>query len=303
MKPELQAAAGSPLWQTIFVVFAALLVLFEIARGWRLGLLRQLVRVGAVIAAYAAAWFGGNLLLPMVRPFLKLPDFIIAIVASAVLALLVYMVVTSVGTILFKRTAQQESGVVKILYGFSGAAIGFLVGAFLVWLLVVGIRSLGSVAEVQLHASAENSPAKKFLTAPATRRRPPTVENLDSSLIVSLARLKNSVELGSVGQLVKTADVVPSSTYQTLGKLGRIASDPESAERFLSYPGAKELSDNPKILALRADPEITDMMAHGKFMDLLQDQRLIDAANDPALAAQVKSFQFHKALDYAVKGK
>jgi hypothetical protein len=303
LKPELQAAVGSPLWQTIFLVFAALLVLFEIARGWRLGLPRQLVRVGAVIAAYAAAWFGGRLLLPMVRPFLKMPDFIIAIVAGAVLALLVYIVITSVGTILFKRTAQQESGIVKILYGFSGAAIGFLFGAFLVWLLVVGIRSLGSVAEVQLHASAENSPAKKFLTAPATRRRVPAAENLDSSLMVSLARLKNSVELGSVGQLVKTADVVPSSTYQTLGKLGKIASDPESAQRFLSYPGAKELSDNPKILALRADPEVTDMIAHGKFMDLLQDQRLIEAANDPALAAQVKSFQFQKALDYATKGK
>ena len=121
--------------------------------------------------------------------------------------------------------------------------------------------------------------------------------------MVSLARLKNSVELGPVGQLVKTADVVPSSAYQTLGKLGKIASDPESAERFLSYPGAKELSNNPKILALRADPEVIDMIAHGKFMDLLQDQRLIEAANDPALAAQVKSFQFQKALDYAVKVK
>lgn len=299
MKPEFQAAAGSPLWQTIFLLFAALLVLFEIVRGWRMGLLRQLVRVGAVIAAYAAAWFGGKLLLPMARPFLKMPDFVIAIVAGAMLALLVYIVITSIGTILFKRTAQQESSTVKLLYGLSGAAIGFLFGAFLVWLLVVGIRSLGSVAEVQVHA-----PPEKKLPAPAaTRRRLPGTENLDSSLMVSLARLKNSLELGSVGQLVKTADVVPASTYQTLGKVGKIASDPESAERFLSYPGARELSDNPKILALRADPEITDMIAHGKFLDLLQDERLIEAANDPALAAMVKSFEFQKALDYAVKGK
>jgi hypothetical protein len=283
------------------MVFAALLVLFEIARGWRMGLLRQLVRVGAVIAAYAAAWFGGKLLLPMARPFVKMPDFVIAIIAGAVLALVVYAVITSVGTILFKRTAQQESGVVKLAYGLSGAAIGFLFGAFLVWLLVVGIRALGSVAEVQLHASAPNAPATKFPAAPAARRHVPVAEHLDSSLMVSLARLKNSVELGSVGQVVKTADVVPSSTYQTLGKVGKIASDPESAERFLSYPGAKELSENPKILALRADPEITDMIAHGKFMDLLQDERLIEAANDPAVAAQVKSFQFQKALDYATR--
>jgi hypothetical protein len=301
LKPEFQAAVGSPLWQTIFVVFGALLILFEIARGWRMGLLRQLVRVGAVVAAYAAAWFGGKLALPMVRPFLQMPDFIIAIVAGAVLALLVYVIITTVGTILFKRTAQQESGTVKLLYGLSGAAIGFLFGAFLIWLLVVGIRSLGSVAEVQLQTNAANTPARRFLAPGAVPRPVPTAENLDSSLMVSLARLKNSVELGSVGQLVKTADVVPSSVYQTLGKVGKIASDPESAARFLSYPGARELSENPKILALRADPEITDMIARGKILELLQDQRLIEAANDPALAAMVKSFEFQKALDYAVK--
>ncbi len=285
------------------MVLAALLVLFEIVRGWRLGLMRQLVRIGAVIAAYGAAWFGGKLLLPMVRSFLKMPDFIIAIVTGAILALLVYIVITTFGTILFKRTAQQDSGTVKLLYGLSGAAIGFLFGAFLVWLVVVGIRSLGAVAEVQLQSSVKNSPAKKLLAPLATPRRVSIAEKPDSSLMVALARLKKSVELGSVGQFVKTADVVPSSVYQTLGKVGTIASNPESAERFLSYPGARELSDNPKILALRADPEIIDMIEHGRFLELLQDQRLIDAANDPALAAQVKSFQFQKALDYATRGK
>ncbi len=269
-----------------------------------MGLLRQLVRVGAVIAAYAAAWFGGKLLLPMLRPFLTMPDFVIAIVAGAVLALLVYVVLTTVGTILFKRTAQQESGTVRLLYGLSGAAIGFLFGAFLVWLVVVGIRSLGAVAEVQLHSSVKNSPAKKLLAPlPTPRRVSSAGEKSDSSLMVSLARLKNSVELGSIGQLVKAVDVVPSSIYETLGKVGTIASNPESAERFFSYPGARELSDNPKILALRADPEITDMIEHGRLLELLQDQRLIDAANDPALAAQVESFQFQKALDYATKRK
>jgi len=293
--------SGSPLWQTIFVVFAALLVLFEMARGWHLGLLRQLMRVGAAIAAYAAAWFGGKLLLPMVRSFLKMPDFIIAMLGGALLALLVYAVITTAGTILFKRTAQQDSRIVKLLYGLSGAAIGFLSGAFWIWLLVAGIRSLGTIAEVQLHAPAENSPAKKSVTRAATPRRAPTKENLDSSLLVSLARLKNSLELGSVGHLVKTADLVPSSTYQILGKVGQVVSNPESAERFLSYRGAGELSENPRILALRADPEITDMIARGKILDLLQDERLIEAANDPALAATVKSFEFQKALDYALK--
>jgi len=44
VKPELQAVAGSPLWQAIFISFAIVFILFEIVRGWRLGLIRQVVR-------------------------------------------------------------------------------------------------------------------------------------------------------------------------------------------------------------------------------------------------------------------
>ena len=64
-------AAGSTLWQTVFLSFAVVLLLFEVIRGYRLGLPRQLMRGAAVIAAYAAGYFGGNLLLPLLRPILK----------------------------------------------------------------------------------------------------------------------------------------------------------------------------------------------------------------------------------------
>ena len=62
-----------------------------------------------------------------------------------------------------------------------------------------------------------------------------------------------------------------------------------------------ELADNPKILALRADPEIQRMLEEGRLWDLLRDDRLIEAANDPELAKQVKKFDLKKALDYAAQ--
>src|SRR2546423_14584349 len=79
-------AAGSTLWQTVFVSFAIVLLLFEIVRGYRLGLPRQLMRGAAVIAAYAAAYFGGALLLPLLRPVLKWPDFIVSMIGGALLS-------------------------------------------------------------------------------------------------------------------------------------------------------------------------------------------------------------------------
>jgi hypothetical protein len=63
------------------------------------------------------------------------------------------------------------------------------------------------------------------------------------------------------------------------------------------------LSEHPKIVALRDDREISEMIAQKRFLDLLRDQRMIDAANDPALAERIKKFDFQRALDYAMEQK
>src|SRR5205807_1407346 len=52
MNQEFEQAAGSPVWQLVFVSIAVLLVLYEILRGWRRGGARQLTRLGALVAAY-----------------------------------------------------------------------------------------------------------------------------------------------------------------------------------------------------------------------------------------------------------
>ncbi|MBA3542927.1 MAG: CvpA family protein [Chthoniobacterales bacterium] len=285
---------GSSLWQLIFVSFALVLILFEVVRGWRLGVVRQGVRLVALAAAYAVALFGGRLLVPVLRPLLHVPDLFISIAAGAVLALVVYFAINLVGAILFKRTGQQSAGLVRLLYGMCGAALGIFFGLFTVWLVVVAIRSLGAIAGAEMHTqAAAPDPSRPATVAPPPARTTPP------PMIASLARLKNSIELGSLGETVKAVDVVPAQTYQTLGKVGTMVSTPRSAERFLSYPGAKELTENPKIVALRDDPEIMTLIQEQRYLELLQNPRLIEAMNDPALAAQVRSFDFQKALDYA----
>ena len=288
--------AGSSLWQTIFVSFALILIAFEIVRGWRLGVVRQAVRLLALACAYGAALFGGRLLLPVLRPLLRVPDLFISILAGAILALAVYALINALGAILFKRTGQQSAGIVRLLYGFCGATLGIFFGLFSVWLIVVAIRSVGAIANAEVHTQT----AARSETAPPTARPQPSPNNAPA-MVNSLAKLKNSIELGSLGEVVKAVDVVPAQTYQTLGKVGTVVSSPQSAARFLSYPGAKELTENPKIVALRDDPEIIELIQQQRFLELLQHPKLIDAMNDPTLAAQVRSFEFQKALDYALK--
>jgi membrane protein required for colicin V production len=304
VNPELRAVAGSPLWQAVFISFAVVLILFEVVRGWWLGLLRQLVRVAALVAAYAAAVFGGRLLVPIARPFLKIPDIVLSILAGAVLALVIYAFGTSMGMVLFKRTGQQNSKLVQLIYGFAGAIVGLFFGAFILWTIVVSVRGVGAVADAQVRSRASSPEAGQSATlrALAVRRRFFSEPNTGSTaLATSLARLKNSLELGPLGNAVKQTDPVPLKTYEMLGKVGRVFSSPERAQKFLTFPGARELSEHPKIIALRSDPEISEMIAQGRFLDLIQDQRLIDAANDPALANRIKKFDLQRALDYATE--
>jgi Colicin V production protein len=282
--------AGSPKWQMFFLFFAGLLILFEMIRGWRLGLMRQVMRVVAVVAAYAAGYFAGDLLVPLLRSILKMPDIVVSVPARIILAVIVYGIIASLGTILFKRTAQQGAGVFRLVYGLSGALIGFGFGVFFVWLLLVGIRSAGSIADAQVQA--QSSLPQRVSPKP----------NLDAdSLMRLVARLKNSLELGTVGSVVKRTDVMPTGELQTLSEMGTVLANPETASKFLNSPGARELSDHPRIVALRNDPEITEMITQGRIVELLRDQRVLDAMNDPTLMERVKQFDLKKALEHAGK--
>jgi uncharacterized membrane protein required for colicin V production len=299
MMLQVQAASGSPLWQIVFVSFAVILVLFEILRGWRRGLPRQVARLGALIAAYFAGWFAAKFFGPLLGMFFKMPDALLSILAGALFGLIIYAVVSGIGSALFRRTNQHDSMIVRILYGSGGAMLGAFFGLFLVWLIIVGVRSIGSVANAEVRERGNES---SVLHAVDVRRRYLGEANEDQApLTTSLARLKNSLEMGAIGDVVKKADVVPQKTYDVIEKVGTIAANPQYAERFLEYPGARELSEHPKIIALRNDQEISQMVAQGRLLELIQDPRIIDAANDAELRARLKKFDLNAALNYATQ--
>ena len=302
------SVSGSPLWQVAFISFAVILILFETVRGWRLGLMRQIVRLVALGAAYAAGFLGGgSLLVPVARPFFKMPDAMLSLLCGAALALVTYAVVSGVGAILFKRTSHHESGAVRIIYGSTGAIIGLFFGAFLLWLVIAGVRTVGALAQGQTHSQSR---AAGYESADPTSRaieirRRFLLDSDDSTaaLATSLARLKNSLELPPLGKAVKQADPISQKTYETLEKASSVFSSPERTQRFLTFPGARELSEHPKVVALRSDPEIIELIAQKRLFELLQNPRVLEVANDPVLRDRVKKFDIQRALDYALEQK
>ena len=307
MRPEAQGvAAGSPLWQVVFISIAVILILFEVVRGWRLGLMRQITRLLALGAASAAALLGGSLFVPVARSFFKMPDPVLSILCGALLAFAAYALVSGVGAILFKRTTQQESGLVRLIYGFAGALVGLFFGLFLLWLTVAGVRAIGALAEGQADSrsrAAARGGQDATAHALGVRRRFLSEPDQMPAMATSLARLKNSLELGLLGSVLKNTDPISQRTYETLEKAGSIFSSPERTQKFLTFPGARELAEHPKVVALRSDPEIADLIAKGRFMDLLQNPRVVDALNDQVLAERIRKFNIQRAFDYALETK
>jgi hypothetical protein len=165
--------------------------------------------------------------------------------------------------------------------------------------MIVAVRSIGSVANAEVREQANDT---TVLHAVDVRRRFLGEASEDEApLTTSLARLKNSLEMGVIGDAVKKVDFVPQKTYDFIERVGAIAANPQYAERFLEYPGAKELSEHPKIIALRNDQEISQMATQGRLLELVQDPRIIDAANDPDLRARLKKFDINAALNYATQ--
>ena len=299
--------------QYILLGGAALILAYQIIKGWSLGIVRQLGRLAAIAAAYASGFLWGKSTVPFLRS-LGYPDVVLQSLGGFLIGLVVFIAISTFSKILFKRTADQEFGLTWFFYGISGALMGAGFGLFIIFLVGNGIRITGALAEGVTHQAppltAKHSPGRAILLPPPVAPAPPTSTNpaptaprkrLVSPVLTELVGLKHSLEACRVGETLQMFDPVPKGIYEITRKMGQITTQPEACVRFLSYPGAKELIALPEIVALRDDPDIQRSIAAGSYGDLLTNKHLLKVANDPRIAAMLGKFDFEKALDYALE--
>jgi uncharacterized membrane protein required for colicin V production len=304
--------------ETWLLVGAAAIVFWNIVSGWKQGVVRQALRFISLGAAYVAAFLAGGMLVPVLRP-LGFPDLVLRGLGGALIAIFVYFSLNGVGALLFKKTSQQENGLVRFFYGAGGAAVGALYGLVFVWMIAIGIRLLGSVADATAHSPAparqeqpqwdpvpdtatslpgepEPEPALARPTPVAPPPPPPP-----SRIVGALSVMKRALDSGAAGPVIEKVDPIPPKAYAILEKVGALAGNRSAAERFLEYPGARELIADPKILALRDDPEISREIRRGNLVGLLRNPSVVAAANDPELGKKLRAFDLEKALDFALQ--
>src|SRR5438067_12912801 len=87
-------------YELIFFVSAAAFICFQMVHGWRLGVVRQMVHLFALVVSYLVAIFSGKLAMPLLR-FIGYPDIVLSMIAGLVMAAIVYGSITVIGAILF----------------------------------------------------------------------------------------------------------------------------------------------------------------------------------------------------------
>lgn len=259
--------------------------------GWRQGVLRQLMTLTAIACAYAAAYYGASSAAP-VFAFLKYPPQVTKIIGGTAVGCATFLGLHGLRRWLFRRTAQQENPRVRLSYGIFGAVLGVAFGS-LIFLLTTGlVRAVGSVAKARLEDAEYEKQHPVNLLPP---------EN-PGSLVRNFAKLGTALDEGKSGEFLQRYDQVPAThVFATLAKVGIMASRVDAVDRFLAYPGVDKLVSHPKLLAVRNDPEVAELLNNGSFVRLLRHEKVLALATDSEFNALMKQMQFEKALDFALQ--
>lgn len=285
---------GHEPWQFLFSAGAALFIGLQALRGWRLGIFLQIAELISLATAYMSAYLAGPRLGPSLLRSWNMPDPVLVALGGSIAGFGVFTLLQIISSLALKRTAQKKTFGSRLKHGAAGAALGAMFGLFVVWVLTLVIRVCGALAESQVKFSDLAQPTGRAVYRLAAPAAP--------GWIRTVVEMKDALEAGAAGSVMKQMDPLPPVLYSVIGKIGAMLSDPQSIDRFLSYPGIRPLAQNPKILALRDDPQIVQDVKESNFVRLMHNQHLVQAANDAEVLALIRKLDVEKALDYALAG-
>ena len=268
-------------WQKILLIIAVIWLLIELWRGWRLGLIRGLLKFIALILA----WFAGLAATSMIHALLlflfHISSPLIPGSAGLILGLIVYFLVNGVSSLLFKKTNHYR-GFMQVVLGMGGACWGLLFGLFFLWGSISAVRSLGLLGEIRLLNSE-----KKGL--------PPSADPVACNLV----SIKRALEGGHWGVWLMQVDPLSSLFYENTKNTIMMLSDHEALTRFLNDPNTQHFLSHPLMQKMLHDPQVQLAISSGNFMLLLGNKNIHRAFNDPTLWQQIKSFNLSTTLNAA----
>jgi uncharacterized membrane protein required for colicin V production len=277
--------AGLTVLQIALVSLLLLIVATNVWTGWQNGVVRQVFRLVSILAAYLIAYKAGPSVADLV-PDIAILGSAKTVVVSVLTGFLTYLILRFICNMLFRKTREQESMVMRFLYGSGGAAVGLLFSVFFIVLTLTGIQLIGTVADAQ--------------TRVAEKRHERIPESMRSNAMAQFSKARQAITNGPLAPAVEMIDPLPASSYTTLDRISTVTADPEAIKRFVNFPGTQALMEQTSLKILAGDAEIKNLVQKKDFVGLLQNPSLAIAFKDSALVEKLKAFELQKALDYAL---
>ncbi|GAT32145.1 hypothetical protein TSACC_2542 [Terrimicrobium sacchariphilum] len=292
---------GSPNLQAILLGIAALFLAFEFWRGWRAGLVRAGLNLGAIVASSMFGLVAGRVAASLFGGADSFTGLTTGVLVGLAVAIVVFAAIWILGAVLFKRTEHQRTFLFRLLWGLGGGICGLILGLLVVWGGVSIIRTFGTFAESSLKSQAAAPPvhtARPHIGPHVVGAQP---QPTPSGLLAALASTKESLEMGPAGKLIAATDPIPDDAYQLLSELTRISTDPEIMARFLQYPDIQRVVQSPKFVAALGDPTVIDAAQRKDLPALVSNKALIAAVQDPAFAEQLAKVDLRAAMNFALE--
>ncbi|MDD5200262.1 MAG: hypothetical protein PHC88_10730 [Terrimicrobiaceae bacterium] len=274
---------ASPFWQNAFLVGVLVAIGWCVWNGWRIGVVRAAFSMAGLCAALIVGVGFGAAVGAVAGAIMPDIGGIFGVLAGVVGGLVVYAIVLFLSGLLFKRTAQQGTSLVRLAYGAGGALVGAFVGVSVLWGALLFVRALGGFCEASVEGRG------KFYALPFPK-----------PVAGALVKLKKSVVAGETGKVLESIDPMPPEFYRVFDKLGRVVANPEAVRRFVTNPAIQDVLADTRFNELTRDPEVQDLAHSQDATALFRNPRMLEAVKDPRLIAKLQKIDIEKALDYAL---
>jgi hypothetical protein len=203
--------------------------------------------------------------------------------------LLLWVTITMISAVIFRKTDDQGVGIIRTVYGLSGAVLGLFSGLTVLALGAWGAHLAGSLSDglqkgtLIKHSLKENS-------APAASVADPT----------TLTAFKNALEDSPLGGWIAKVDPVSPSLYPRLGKIGQVLTSNTARERLLADPELEAVAKNPRLLALKEDAKLQEELRSADLWAILRNPKVQAAAADTQLMTTLRAIDLDRAMDRAL---
>ena len=246
--------------------------------------MRQAASLAGIALGAAAGFWLGPAIAPIVPTF-GFPQFLRPVFGGCLLGLAIWTAISILSSIIFRKTEEQGWGMIRLVYGLTGAGLGLLSGLLVLGLGALAVRSSGSFAEGVRKAGI--SAARGNPRSPAVQEEHP------------MSLLKRAIEESPAAQVLNALDPLSGKTYSRLERAGEMLASPQARKRLMSDPAMDVLSKNPKLIALMSDPSLQEALTSGDLGAILKNSRVQAAAADTQLLTLLRTLDLDAILERA----